>query len=151
MSSWYTHAQPEIGVTVPAKFFPLYKGVNTGTMFMNLKLMRKLDWTKIWTGELQSGRFSTKTYLTVRFSPSNTKLGDQNIVNAIGIHSPELIGFIGYEWNFQDHDRSDAAPGRRLALAMFSNINILHGNNAYFSTNISSVMQLAWCMVGYLP
>jgi hypothetical protein len=67
-------------------------------------------------------------------------------VNAIGIHSPELIGFIGYEWNFQDHDRSDAAPGRRLALAMFSNINIFHGNAGYFSSKLFTVNQLVWWM-----
>jgi hypothetical protein len=58
--------QPEIAAEVPRMFNPLYKGVNGGTMFMNLKLMRRIDWTGIWTGELQSGRFSTETYLSVR-------------------------------------------------------------------------------------
>jgi hypothetical protein len=67
-------------------------------------------------------------------------------VNAIGIHSPELIGFIGYEWNFQDQDRSDASPSRRLALAMVSNINIFHGNAGYFSSKLFTVNQLVWWM-----
>jgi hypothetical protein len=71
MGSWYVTIQPEIGLEVPSDYYPFYKGVNTGTMFMNLKLMRGLDWTGIWTGELNSGRFSTKTYLSVRFSYSN--------------------------------------------------------------------------------
>jgi L,D-peptidoglycan transpeptidase YkuD (ErfK/YbiS/YcfS/YnhG family) len=117
-------------------------------MFMNLALMRRIDWTKVWIDELNSGRHSKKDYLKVR-SHSNllhTKLPDQNLVNAVATNSPALIGFIGYEWNFQEKD--NAAPrNRQLMLSMFSEINIFHGNDKYFAKKMSSVMQLVWWMV----
>jgi hypothetical protein len=68
-------------------------------------------------------------------------------VNAIGKHSPDLIGFIGYEWNFQDHAGKDTARLRQLMMSMFSNINIFHGNALYFQTRDPGLMQLVWWMV----
>jgi hypothetical protein len=74
MSTWYQGAQEEIGLSVPAQFKPLYRGVNTGVMFMvfpffnilkDLELMRNKDWSKIWIDELNSQRHSQDDYLRV--------------------------------------------------------------------------------------
>jgi hypothetical protein len=56
-------------------------------------------------------------------------LPDQNIINAVAIHSPQYIGFIGVEWNFQDRDRGkEYSPRvRQLMMAMFNDIEIFHG------------------------
>jgi hypothetical protein len=66
MTPWYQKTQKTIGVKVSPGFYPLYKGINTGTMFMDLDLMRSSDWTTIWIEELNSKRFTTKDYLLVR-------------------------------------------------------------------------------------
>jgi hypothetical protein len=110
--------------------------------------MRQKNWTSIWIDELNSGRFTKQQYLKVCFLFLPTRqLPDQNIVNAIGLHSPDLIGFLGYEWNFQDRDPAGMNRRRQLMHAGFSHITIFHGNHGYFKTKKSSLMQLVWWMV----
>jgi hypothetical protein len=66
LSAWYESGQTDIGLPTPEEFNHVYaKGVNTGLMFMDLSLMREWDWTSIWIGELNSGRFSKEAYLKV--------------------------------------------------------------------------------------
>jgi hypothetical protein len=67
MAPWYLHQKSKIGLEVPAKYHPLYRGINTGIMFMDLGKMRLMNWTELWVSELNSGRFTKKDYLMVRF------------------------------------------------------------------------------------
>jgi hypothetical protein len=50
MGSWYVTIQPGIGLEVPSDYYPFYRGVNTGTMFMRTRLDWDLDRRiKLWT------------------------------------------------------------------------------------------------------
>lgn len=83
------------------KYLKFYKNIyifryNSGVMLLNLEVLKKIDWPKLWTRVTKRDSFIYGT----------TKLADQDIINAVIKENHHLVYEVPCVWNTQLSDRT---------------------------------------------
>lgn len=76
----------------------LGRGFNTGVMLYHLERMRSIQWDKLWID------IAKRTAIIY----GATRLGDQDIINAVIKQNPHLIYRVPCQWNTQLSDHTNS-------------------------------------------
>lgn len=74
------------------------RGFNTGVMLYNLEKMRAIHWDRLWTD------IAKRTAIVY----GATRLGDQDIMNAVIKQNPYLVFKVPCQWNTQLSDHTNS-------------------------------------------
>lgn len=115
----------------------LGRGFNTGVMLYHLEKMRAVQWDRLWTD------VAKRTAIIY----GATRLGDQDIINAVLKQNPHLVYTVPCQWNTQlsDHTNSykcylnhEIKVEMFFRIAFFVLINLL--NRLYIGTHQRNIM-----------
>lgn len=97
----------------------LGRGFNTGVMLYNLEKMRAIQWDKLWTD------VAKRTAIIY----GATRLGDQDIINAVLKQNPHLVYRVPCQWNTQLSDHTNSYKcylNREIKVKIFFVVLILY-------------------------